>query len=278
MDLTKYVTDRQVTSLLLMGNPGLSMKEDGLALARHLLTTKTLKNHPDFLLIAPEENKKSIGVDEIQPVLSLGAYPPVYGKYAVVLIDGMEKLTLSAQNKLLVLLESNPYVFIIGVCNGTVLETVKSRMRIVPYRSCTKEEFFAICGLPAEESELLFYATTGSPDVIAGLKKEKDMFLAIKRACSKDAERQDLYRILHLLKEKDKQTVTEDARLMLYVFRVLQFIFKERARFSQQNNDLNAAVRYLDIISRLIQDEKQLTQSNYSKNDFFFTIMYCVEH
>lgn len=278
MDLTKYVTNRQVTSLLLTGNPGLSMKEDGLALARQLLSTKTLENHPDFLLVAPEGNKKSIGVDEILPVIGLGAYPPVYGKYSIALIDGMEKLTISAQNKLLVLLESNPYVFVIGICYGTVLETVKSRMRTVPYRSCTKETFSDVCGLSAEESELLFYASAGCPGVLDVMKKEKEMFLAIKRACSTDAARKDLYKILHLLKEKDKQAVTENAQLMLCILRVLQFNFKNRADISHQNQDLHAANRYLDIVSRLLKDEELLTHSNYSKNDFFSSIMYCVEH
>ena len=278
MDLTRYVTQRQATSLLLKGSPGMSMLEDGLALARHLLNTSDLDGHPDFLMVAPMAKKKTIGVEEIMPVVSLGAYPPIHGSSSIAIIDGMDKLTVAAQNKLLILLETNPYVLVIGICYGDVIDTVKSRMRIVPYHPYTKSEFLCKCGLPEDEGELFYYATTGCIGFISSLQGERDLFKAIKIACSSDTKRKDLYRALHLVKEKDKQAVTEDLFLQQAVLRVLIFLFQKQSEQACATKDYGKAMRYNDIVNRLVEDEKLSERSTYSKNDFFTTIMYCVEH
>lgn len=278
MDLTKYVTKRQATSLLLSGSPGMSMLEDGLALARHLLSTTNLDTHPDFLMVAPLANKKTIGVEEIMQVISLGAYPPVHGAYSIALIDSMDKLTIAAQNKLLILLESNPYVFVIGICYGEVLDTVKSRMRIIPYHPYSKADYLKLCGLPTQEGELLYYATAGCIGFMNELSSEKELFLSLKDACSNENRRKDLYAALHLVKEKDKQAITENQFLMQAVLRVLQFLFQQQTEKACMEKNFQKAVRYHDITTRLIADEKRSEQAVYSKNDFFATILYCVEH
>ena len=278
MDLLKYVTQRQATSLLLKGSPGMSMLEDGLALARHLLKTSDLDGHPDFLMVAPMAKKKTIGVEEIMPIISLGAYPPVHGSRSIAIIDGMDKLTVAAQNKLLILLETNPYVFVIGVCYGDVIDTVKSRMRIIPYHPYTKSEFLCKSGLPEEEGELFYYATAGCIGFISTLKGERDLFKALKVACGSDTKRKDLYSILRLVKEKDKQAVTEDPFLQQAVLRVLIFLFQKQSEYAYSAKDFEKAARYNDIVIRLIADERLSERSTYSKNDFFTTIMYCVEH
>ena len=278
MDLSKYVTQRQATSLLLKGNPGMTMLEDGLALARKLLATPDLDAHPDFLMVAPLAKKKSIGVEEILPLISLGAYPPVHGPHSIAVIDGMDKLTIAAQNKLLILLESNPYVFVIGICYGEVLDTVQSRMRVVPYHPYTKSDFIKVCGLSEENGELFYYATGGCIGFFEELSSEQDLFLKIKKVCSIEEKRSGLYSVLHLVKEKDKQAVTEDPLLMQAVLRVLQFLFQKQAEHACITGNYHKASRYNDIASRLMADEKRSEQAVYSKNDFFATILYCVEH
>lgn len=278
MDLSKYVTKRQATSLLLKGRPGLSMLEDGLTLARQLLATSDLDRHPDFLMIAPLSNKKTIGVDEIMPVISLGAYPPVHGKYSIALIDSMDKLTVVAQNKLLILLETNPYVFVIGICYGEVLDTVKSRMRVISYHPSTKTDFLNACNLPAEDGELFYYATGGCIGFLDELESEKKLFYALRDACSADEKRKWLFPALHLVKEKDKQAITENPFLMQSVLRLLQFLFHQQSEKAYMERDFHKAERYNDITARLIEDEKRSGQSAYNKNDYFATILYCVEH
>ena len=278
MDLRKYVTQRQATSLLLMGSPGMSMLEDALALARHILKTSNLDAHPDFLMVAPLAKKKSIGVDEIMPVISLGAYPPVHGTHSIALIDGMDKLTVAAQNKLLILLESNPYVFVIGLCYGEVLDTVKSRMRIISYHPYSKADFLKMCELPTEDGELLYYATAGCIGFLKDLIPEKELFTDLRDACSNEDKRKKLYQVLHLIREKDNQAITENQFLMQAVLRVLQFLFHRQSELACIEKDYKKAARYHDITTRLIEDEKRSEQTVYSKNDFFATILYCVEH
>ena len=278
MDLTKYITKRQATSLLLKGNPGMSMLEDGLSLARHMLSTTDLEMHPDFLMVAPAAKKKAIGVDEILPVISLGMYPPVQGPYSVAVIDGMDKLTIAAQNKLLILIETNPYVFVIGICYGEVLDTIQSRMRVIFYQPYSKAEFIKACHLSEEEGEMFYYATGGCFGFFEELVSEKDLLGKLKEACSREEKRRDLFSVLHLVKEKDKQAVTENQFLMQCVLRLLQFLFQQQSENAFREKNLEKAGRYNDIATRLLVDEKRSEQPTYSKNDFFATILYCVEH
>lgn len=278
MDLTKYITKRQATSLLLKGNPGMSMLEDGLSLAKHMLSTTDLEMHPDFLMVAPAAKKKAIGVDEILPVISLGMYPPVQGTYSVALIDGMDKLTIAAQNKLLILIETNPYVFVIGICYGEVLDTIQSRMRVIPYHPYSKAEFIMACNLSEEEGELFYYATGGCLGFFEELASEKDLLGKLKEACSREEKRRDLFSVLHLVKEKDIQAVTENQFLIQCVLRLLQFLFQQQSENAFREKNLEKAGRYNDIATKLLVDEKRSEQPTYSKNDFFATILYCVEH
>lgn len=278
MDLSKYVTKKHATSLLLIGSPGMSMLEDGCALARQMLSTSDLDRHPDFLMIAPVANKKSIGVDEVMSVISLGSFPPVHGTYSIALIDGMDKLTIAAQNKLLILLESNPYVFVIGICYGEVLDTIKSRMRMISYHPYTKADFLRACDYPAEIGELFYYATGGCIGYLEELSSEKTRFLSLADACSKDEKRKWIFPSLQLVKEKDKQAVSENPLLMQSVIRLLQFLFHQQSEKACMEKDFQKAARYNDIVIRLIEDEKRSELIGYTKNDFFATILYCVEH
>ena len=65
---------------------------------------------------------------------------------------------------------------------------------------------------------------------------------------------------------------------MQSVLRLLQFLFQQQAEKAYMEKNFLKATRYNDIVARLIKDEKRSEQATYSKNDFFATILYCVEH
>lgn len=278
MDLSGFVTTNQNTGLLLTGTWGMSMKEDALNLAKHLLKTQTPESSSDFLLIAPKENKKSIGVEEILPVIEKGALPPIHSRFSVAVIDGIERLSVPAQNKLLILLEANPYVFVIAIAYGNgVLDTVKSRMRQVIYHPLSKESFLSSIDLPKDEAEVLCAASGGCLNLALTLTDDLPLFLAVAKCVESEKTRHLLLKHLHLLKEKDKQAITEKPDLMLYILRILQEQFHKLSIAALTEQDYENAARYQQITEALLKEEQILLTPGYSKDDFFCCILQCME-
>jgi len=63
------------------------------------------ESHPDLSEISPEEDKKSISINQIRAVISDTALKPQYEKYRVILINPADLMTLSAINAFLKCLE-----------------------------------------------------------------------------------------------------------------------------------------------------------------------------
>ena len=124
-----------LTSSFLLKACDSSALNDALAFAKASLHTESLENHPDYLFIS-SCGKKTIGVDDVLPLIRKCSFPPVVADKIMVIIDDMEKLTVAAQNKLLLLLEENTHCFVIGIVHedGLLLDTVKSRMRLLSYQ------------------------------------------------------------------------------------------------------------------------------------------------
>lgn len=278
MDLLQFVSNNKQTSLLLMGKEGFSMKEDALALAKALLKSDNLDVHPDFLYVTSD--KSTLGVDDILPIIEKGSHPPFVADRTIVVIDKMHTLTVVAQNKLLLLLENNPYVFVVGICfEDTILQTVKSRMRIVSYMPLTKKEFISQSNLPEDDAELFFISSGGSLGLLEKLLGNKEIFHALKNAniyhSAKD--RIKILEILHLANEKDKEAVTSDPVLMKAVLRLLAHIFIQLAIKSYAGNP-DEVNRLLEIAALLVEEEDKVTSPGYTKHDFFKAMVYCIEH
>lgn len=92
-------------------------------------------NHPDVLLVQPE-GKQSLSIDQIRPLKEELAKSPVESTRRFFIINEAEKLTLSAANGLLNLLEEPvaPVVSILITNNADqILPTVRSRTQIINF-------------------------------------------------------------------------------------------------------------------------------------------------
>lgn len=65
-------------------------------------------NHPDFALVSPEEDKKSIGIDRIRDLIGFYTLKSHYGRHKVTVLHPAEVMTTNAANALLKLLEEPP--------------------------------------------------------------------------------------------------------------------------------------------------------------------------
>lgn len=113
-------------------------------------------NHPDVLLVEPE-GKQTLGIDQIRPLQEELAKSPVESTIRFLLISKAEKLTLSAANGLLNLLEEPiaPVVTVLITNNGDqILPTIRSRVQTINFdekEADSKSSLLLNSGLSTEE-------------------------------------------------------------------------------------------------------------------------------
>ena len=102
--------------------------------------------HPDIIVIAPEEGKArpSISVKAIRETIAAGAFTKPYkGPFKIYIVDRAEKMTEEAQNALLKILEEPPsyiVIMLLATDEESLLETVRSRCVIFHTESVPEEK------------------------------------------------------------------------------------------------------------------------------------------
>ncbi len=266
-----------LTSSFLLKACDSSALNDALAFAKASLHTESLENHPDYLFIS-SCGKKTIGVDDVLPLIRKCSFPPVVADKIMVIIDDMEKLTVAAQNKLLLLLEENTHCFVIGIVHedGLLLDTVKSRMRLLSYKPLNRRYFMEKHSLSDKEA-FFYYISEGNEENFHKLYAQREMFSALRDSCFFVRNRSQILNNLHLVKEKDKMAVTEDRVLMRAVLMAMQYFFTELALELTSANNAVGAVRCTELCNILSRDIERCMYPTYTKDDFFQTIILCVE-
>lgn len=101
--------------------------------------------HPDISLIAPEDGKKQISVEQIRSLRAEAFVKAHSAECRVFIIDGAERMNANAQNALLKVLEEPPggVMFILITLSRTILlETIVSRCTVLSLSApeCTVAE------------------------------------------------------------------------------------------------------------------------------------------
>lgn len=145
-------------SSLLTGGSSEYLMSRAKEMAAEILETSVdrLYLHPDFLMIQSQDGKKSIVLDDILPIFELANLVPM-GDYFTVIIDGMDRLTLQAANKMLKILEDKSSLIVLGICYGQVLPTIKSRMQCLNIKPKSAKEYDGL----GDDAGLYFDALRG---------------------------------------------------------------------------------------------------------------------
>lgn len=107
-----------------------------------LNTTQDLSNHPDFMIIEPEDGK-SIKIEQIRYLQEKIAEKPIVSDKKVYVINDSDTMTTEAQNCLLKTLEEPPaYAIIILVLSNEnkLLTTIKSRCTKISFHPLSQDE------------------------------------------------------------------------------------------------------------------------------------------
>lgn len=113
-------------------------------------------NHPDFLCIEPQGN--SIKNEQIESFQSFVHIMPNESDYKVIVIDQAQTMTVSAQNRILKVLEEPPkYVIIFMIVDhaSTLLPTINSRCQAVAFKPLSYKKMEAYLGSAYDLSDVV---------------------------------------------------------------------------------------------------------------------------
>lgn len=113
--------------------------------------------HPDFTLLVRAEGRSEVLIEQVRELIARLGRRPSRGDRLVAVIDDAETLGIPAQNALLKTLEEPPghtIIFMVTQSERALLDTVRSRLRLVRFAPLDTAEIEAILKSRKELAEL----------------------------------------------------------------------------------------------------------------------------
>jgi len=205
--LVAYVKqDRIPQALLINGVAGIGKQQLALHFAQYLICSDRhentscghcpscklfiAQNHPDFILLKPEEPGKAIGIDLIRQLIIKLTLKPQYSGIRVVLIKPAEKMNVNSANAFLKCLEEPPErtVFLLLTEQMQLLPaTIISRCQkllVTPPAAESVSSWLQDQGVEVKQQILLLNLAQGAP--IQALAYAKENLLEQRQQCFDD--------------------------------------------------------------------------------------------
>ena len=251
-----FNTSNLLHSYLFVGIEGIGKclfaKEFARLILGHL---QDLSNHPDFMLIQPEDGK-SIKIEQIRYLQEKIAEKPIVSNKKVYIINDSDSMTVEAQNCLLKTLEEPPeYAIIILVLSNEnkLLTTIKSRCTKIAFQKLTHKEMMQYLtnqqfSIP---NETILKACNGSIGKLTQVQEEFSQY-----------EKIDI--ILEHIEQKDLIDVWNDSDILyhskdtiLHLLEYTNFLLFEKLK--NTNN-----LKYANCIHTVEETKKRLsTNANF---------------
>ncbi len=144
--LNSYSTQKLHHAILLNGKKGVGKSSFAKEFIKEILATKNT-NHPDFLLIEKDAEKREITVDKIRKISDFINQTSAISDNKFILIDSACELNKSASNALLKILEEphqNNFLILISHNLSRVLPTIRSRCQLIKIPNLSFADFAQI--------------------------------------------------------------------------------------------------------------------------------------
>lgn len=184
-------TDKIGQSYIFAGEDGMGKKTLAYAFAKALVCSEksacgvcgdcTLADagtHPDIITVRPEDEKKSIGVEDVRNVVSQVSIKPYRADKKVIILS--YDITEAAQNALLKIIEEPPpyMVFIFAQkSEASLIETVRSRscvLNLVPYSRSQTDEIARQNGIESGVSDYAYFYALGNAGKAIRLENDSE--------------------------------------------------------------------------------------------------------
>ncbi|MGM0603234.1 MAG: DNA polymerase III subunit delta' [Bacillota bacterium] len=156
------------------------------------------RNHPDLKIIAREEDKSAISIDQIRELKKEIAYKPYESERKIYIIEDADLMTKEAANSLLKTLEEPPSfatIILLAEDAGKLLPTIVSRCQEIKLTDLSAEMIEDILlqkNISPEKAEVIAYLAEGSPGRAVEFAEKKEFF----------AEREKIYNFMADIEEK----------------------------------------------------------------------------
>ncbi len=160
--------------LLFSGNKGIGKAGFAFDLATQIILSSSpnpnedvrkiqSNSHPDLLIITKEEKKRDIPVDAVREITGFLSLTAAISKHRIIIINAIDDLNRNSNNAILKTLEEPPtnvFLFLINHNSAKVLDTIKSRCRLIKIANPNYLDFKEILiknleGISAEEIKIL---------------------------------------------------------------------------------------------------------------------------
>lgn len=129
--------------------------------------------HPDVVYLTRDEDKASLGVDNVRSVIGEIYTKPLMSEYKAVVVEEMHLATESAQNAMLKIIEEPPanvVFFLICSSMAQILPTIVSRAVVINLRPLPKDVLMTIDGA----DKFLCSVCEGNPGMLKKLISDTD--------------------------------------------------------------------------------------------------------
>lgn len=194
---------------ILRGTKGLGKRKAAEQMAGAVLDAQWIVSHPDYFLVEPKDGV--IGMEQVRELKSFVSYIPVAAERKVIIIDDADKMSLSAQNAVLKILEeeTESNLFLL-VAHEDLLPTIASRSVRIDFQPLQDSDMRKI--FPEGEDECLFALAAGRPGIYQVFLSDEAFLKDVHRILSVFSNMKNKREILeafHLTKEKDKANFYE---------------------------------------------------------------------
>lgn len=273
------VRENVTGSIVLSGDRGLGKKEAAEELAMSVLGVtdkEKLKVSSDYFCLSLLE---AIKIDDLKAVHDFVSLMPVESDKKVVIIDNADTMNNTCQNSLLKLLEEKTAtnVFIL-VANDKLLPTIISRSKVINFYPLSADQMKSL----GKTDTFALAVANGRPGIYDAYMSDKEYMTYVKavyETLSKMGNKRELFKVFHLIKEKDKDMFFEkfetDKVLSLLVSIKEIFLKVLCLEASEVVNLDNIRMLYTDSeicdILRKYQEAIELMRYKgaFNKNDFF---------
>ena len=141
--MSSLKNDRFHHAHIIVGEDGIGKSKIAKFIALKVLGKERDIPYADILYYKLENNKKSIGIEEVRNIIMETNKKPFQGDKKVIIIHEMDKMTEAAQNTLLKTIEEPPKgVYILILCENieAIMDTIKSRCEIYKLNRLSKLE------------------------------------------------------------------------------------------------------------------------------------------
>ncbi|MBL7142108.1 MAG: hypothetical protein ISS83_00360 [Candidatus Pacebacteria bacterium] len=231
--------------------------------------SKDFGNHPDFVLVTPEE--KEIKISQIRDLIRRFSLKSSFNSVKAAVIDNAHLMNQEAQTALLKTLEEprgDSVLILISDKIHYLLPTILSRVQVVKFNPVKEEEinrYLLDKGFLKKEAEELSSISSGKPGLVMDFVSDKKAVGAFKKKIEevKNLSKSMLYSRFQYVKDLSEEPIETQKTLDVWLNYFRDILL---ARFSSGNSDISfksySADKLKNIINLIQTTKLLLAQTN----------------